>query len=111
VAVVGTAAAIVCTAATDGICGVALELAGFDIPVGSLLGAASINGAEGVVDYAVSGGCHSWTGLQREVGIRGLIGLGEGAAEEFVPLFQPGEGTHAIPTNWWHTWPQFNPFP
>lgn len=110
-AVVGTAAVIVCTAATDGICGVALEMmAGFELPVGSLLGAVSINEAEGAFDYAVSGECHSWTGLQREVGIHGLIGLGEGALEEFVPLFQPGEGAHAIPANWWHTWSQFNPF-
>jgi hypothetical protein len=100
----------VCTAATDGLCGVALELTvGFDLPVGSLLGAIGINEAEGALDYAVSGGCHSWAGLEEAVGERGLFGLGEGMLEEFVPFPEPDEGAHAIPVNWWHAWSQFNP--
>jgi RHS repeat-associated protein len=110
-AVAGAAAVIVCTAATDGLCGVALELtASYELPVGSLLGAVGINEAEGAVDYAVSGGCHSWAGLEAEVGSHGLFGLGEGVLEEYVPLFQPDEGAHAVPVNWWHAWSQFNPF-
>jgi RHS repeat-associated protein len=108
--VAGIAAAIVCTAATDGICGVALELVpGFEFPLGSLLGATAINEFEGALDYAISGGCHTWAGLAQEVQDRGREGLGEGALEEFVPLFSPSEGEHAVPTNWWETWSQFFP--
>jgi hypothetical protein len=110
-AVVGTATVIVCTAATEGLCGVALELtASYELPVGSLLGAVGINEAEGAFDYAVSGGCHSWAGLLEEVGNHGLFGLGEGTVEEYVPPFQPAGGAHAVPVNWWHAWSQFNPF-
>jgi len=109
--VVGVAAVVVCTAATDGICGVTLAItAGYELPVGSLFGALAFNEAEGAFDYAVSGGCHSWTGLEEAVGSRGLLGLGEGVLDEYVPLIQPDEGAHAIPLNWWHTWSQLNPF-
>ena len=100
-----------CTIATEGLCGVVLELTvGFDLPVGSLLGAIGLNEAEGAFDYAVSGGCHSWAGLENDVGEHGLFGLGEGVLEEFVPFLQPAEGAHAIPASWWHAWSHFNPF-
>jgi RHS repeat-associated protein len=110
-AVAGIAAVAVCTAATDGICGIAIELSiGYELPLGSLLGAVGINAAEGALDYAVSGGCQSWTGLGVAVGEHALFGLGEGAVEELAPTLEPSDGAHAIPTNWWHTWSQFNPF-
>lgn len=109
--VAGIAAVAMCTIATEGLCGVVLELTvGFDLPVGSLLGAIGLNEAEGAFDYAVSGGCHSWAGLENDVGEHGLFGLGEGVLEEFVPFLQPAEGAHATPASWWHAWSHFNPF-
>jgi RHS repeat-associated protein len=121
-AVAGIAAAAVCTAATDGLCGIIIEAdlpAGFEllsgetalqIPAGSFIGGEAIDLAEGALDYGLSAGCHSWSGLMEETEQEGLKSLGEGAADEFVPFLRPSEGEHAVPANWWHTWSQFNPF-
>lgn len=109
--VVGGVAIGVCTAATDGICGLAVTIGGLDLPIGAVGVASAIGGAEGALDYSVSAECHTWSGLGQEIGKHALIGGGEGIADEFVPLFEPSDGEHVVPTNWWQTLSQFNPLP
>jgi RHS repeat-associated protein len=107
----GAAAIMVCTAATDGLCAVAIEIGGLDVPLGPIVVSMGVNEAEGAFDYLTAGGCQPKTmnGLMTEVGEHGLVGLGEGVGEEFVPFLQPAEGEHAIPTNWLATWAEFSP--
>jgi hypothetical protein len=70
-------------------------------PVGALVASAAIGRAEGAIDYGVSSGCHTWSGLLKEAGVHAALGLGEGIGQEFIPVFGEAEGDHAALTGWW----------
>jgi len=101
ITVAGVTAIITCTVATDGVCALAVEVAGADIPVGSLLTSAAIGASERAAEYAVSAECHTVSGYLQQAGIGAGLGLTEGVGDEVSPLGVAAK--HAVPTGFWQT--------
>ena len=94
----GMAAAIVCTLATDGICGLAIA----ELPVGELTVAATVGAVSNAAEYSLSKTHHSLTGYITSAAKGSAVGIILSALPTVGGVVWPA-GEHAIPVGFFGT--------